>query len=771
MKVVSHPSMNVGWIHWRRRRESPLTTFIVKASAKLRHEDAAAITDEPDQLSGDVYRDDNPDGSLLYASDFAPFKPRADVLVLASAQTDDRRAVTSLPVRMRIGQLSKTLLVLGPRTWKRNLLGPYGASDCEAFTKLKICYEAAFGGRKSRKNPVGCGMDSDDLPLVENPHRLVQRPSDNVDPVGFGPVHTAWQPRSSLVGTYDDRWVKQRWPWFPDDFDFAYFNAAPRDQQLDGFLRGDEQVVFENLHPVHAVFRTTLPAVRARCFLNERTIDGKLVFREVPLQLDTLWIDLDVQKLVLVWRGHIATRTVKLHEIEQLLVWTESVVDAPRAPDHYQRLLAEQIRAEDAEFAEAETYPEPDDDEFEQKFVAFDQEVAEADKEIAQAEAAAQREVTEAISPFGASSVQVPLQPNSESDSPLESLRAALKHLQDVSPDEAAAIQADIADIEQVEAEFTALENELQQEFAPAITREAAIAIAQRGESLAMSDLSEMDLSGQNLAGVDATGARLWKTNLQGANLHGANLSGANLTAADLSHADLTGAVLDDADLSAALLHGAKVTGLSLEGASLGGLQLSGMDFNGAHGHGADFSGSDLAGARFVAVVLPSADFSQCVLEGADFRKAELPRAQFDAVKAARCTLEDADLTGASFSDAADFTGASFRRCRALGAVFDSARLDRAEFGSALLSGAQFSEASLRATNLDRTTAPSASFEDALLHGAVLTNSNLARASFDRADLSNANFEGSNLYAAGFWEPILRDANFHRCNLKETSLA
>lgn len=51
-------------------------------------------------------------------------------------------------------------------------------------------------------------------------------------PAGLGIVGRAWQTRLSLAGTYDDLWLKERHPYLPDDFDFAYWNSAPVDQQI-----------------------------------------------------------------------------------------------------------------------------------------------------------------------------------------------------------------------------------------------------------------------------------------------------------------------------------------------------------------------------------------------------------------------------------------------------------------------------------------------------------------------------------------------------------
>ena len=109
-----------------------------------------------------------------------------------------------------------------------------------------------------------------------------------------------WAPRAGMVGTaYGAAWRKLRSPFYAEDFDWSHFNAAPRDQQLERYLRGDEEVVFENLHPEAPRFAKRLPGVRVRAFVDD--VHGRV--REVALHLDTLFADLPAGRLFLTWRG------------------------------------------------------------------------------------------------------------------------------------------------------------------------------------------------------------------------------------------------------------------------------------------------------------------------------------------------------------------------------------------------------------------------------------------------------------------------------------
>ena len=780
MRVHLEAGLAAGWKVHSFQPGRLSACFAVKSSYRLHNGAVPVPADEPELVSADKHSDDDLTKSLLYPTDFAPLKPRADVVVLATAHAPGKRPVPRLPVRIKVGPIEKTLIVTGRRVWQGDRSGRPGSTEPQPFVSLALTYENAFGGPTSKKNPVGRGVESGDLPQIEDPRRLLATPHDDIDPAGFGPIAPTWHPRADLVGTYDERWLKERWPWFPEGFDYGSFNAAPRDQQVEGFLNGDEELRFENLHPEHTRYHSRLPGLRNRCFLHERSADNELSFREVPLVLDTLWLDLNEEKMILVWRGHAPVRTIKLKEVEQILSWTEPLSEPPRPAAYCPIFLAERERAEEAEWGiespEAADAAEAEEvaanAESERAFAEFDKEMADANRELDEAAAALEAKWAAEKSVMIASGIDpTVLEPKAAPQSPSESLRAAIREMQGSRPEDAAILQQQLADVEQLEADEAAMDKAFSADFPPEPTRDDILAAVARHESLAEKDLSEMDFTGHDLSGIDFREASLRQAILKGANLQKANLKGADLSEADLSDADLTQAVLDGASLAGAVLAGTRLAGLSLNGTDLSGVNLAGADFLGSSGKSADFSGSDLTNARFIGVKLPEADFSDSKLEGADFRDAEIPRADMDGAKAAGVILEGADMTGVSASGGTDFTAANFKGARAAAAVFGGATLDRANFSRAILVRAQFSDASIQEAVFDRADLSSASFDGAVLQRAVLTNANLIRAGFDQADLTEADLRGSNLYEAGFWETRLDRVDFRNANVKGTTRA
>ncbi|WP_157671064.1 DUF2169 domain-containing protein, partial [Chitinibacter sp. GC72] len=85
-------------------------------------------------------------------------------------------------------------------------------------------------------------------------------------------------------------------PNLPEDFDFAYWNAAPADQQIN-WPAGNFLLDLTNLTP-SGLLRTALPGHRA--FVLARMHSGQLL--PLPMRTDTLIIDTDALTITLVHR-------------------------------------------------------------------------------------------------------------------------------------------------------------------------------------------------------------------------------------------------------------------------------------------------------------------------------------------------------------------------------------------------------------------------------------------------------------------------------------
>jgi hypothetical protein len=264
----------------------------------------------------DVFSGDPGLSAPVYESDYVLRKPKCDVLLNGSCYAPGGKPSTKVTVSMQVGSLSKSFNVIGNRVWKKRLFWMTSTKPVP-FTAMPISYNTAFGGEDNTHkdpgkhktylaNPVGVGyhhnlkgavINGKPLPNTEELYRPIKHPRKHYRPMALGPVGRNWHPRHSLAGTYDQNWIDHGFPFLPADFNDAYYQAAPADQQMD-YLRGGEEVTLVNLTPAGRVqFR--LPTVEMPVVFFPKKGDKK----ETAAVIDALLIEPDGQRFMLVWRS------------------------------------------------------------------------------------------------------------------------------------------------------------------------------------------------------------------------------------------------------------------------------------------------------------------------------------------------------------------------------------------------------------------------------------------------------------------------------------
>lgn len=272
--------------------------------------------------------------SLMYDCDLTFRKPGTDIILHGHAVAPDGDLVTSLDVSLAVGDLNKTIRVFGDRRWCRSPLGPVPSSPGR-FSRIPLVYERAYGGEdphetdteqraSDQRNPVGSGFATQAASLIDLPVPNLEAPDDLISnwrsrprPMGFGPIARNWVPRITYAGTYDERWRRERLPFYPDDFQCEFFLSSPRDQVARPHLRGGEKVCMRNLTS-SGLLAFNLPRV---------TLGFSTLFagRRVnhPATLGTVILKPDQSQLVLVW--HTMLRCPRRHlDIVETLVFQKS---------------------------------------------------------------------------------------------------------------------------------------------------------------------------------------------------------------------------------------------------------------------------------------------------------------------------------------------------------------------------------------------------------------------------------------------------------------
>ncbi len=278
----------------------------------------APLKPDPDQkrvVTADEFYGEPTTSSMRFENDLAPFKPRSDIVINAIAHAPGGKPSRQWDVAVQVGKLQKRLTVTGPRYWKHHAISGWELAKPESCTQTLIRYEHAFGGgwlHKDKsgvyeKNPVGSGFvnkrfaDKKKLipaPRIMSPADPAPKLGGTYKPQGFSAIGKSWLPRRKYGGTYDERWLKERSPKLPKDFDFLYYNCAHPDLIYDGYLRGDEVVVLKNLHKRRPFLQFYLPNFQVSAAITDHD-----AYRYAALgNLDTLYLDVEESQAFLVWR-------------------------------------------------------------------------------------------------------------------------------------------------------------------------------------------------------------------------------------------------------------------------------------------------------------------------------------------------------------------------------------------------------------------------------------------------------------------------------------
>ena len=598
--------------------------------------------------------------------DRALFKPCADVTLRGAARPVKPVAQTKVRFSfgLRDGGFERELAVFGERRWKRG-----APSRPQRFESVPLSWAHAFGGPDDAANPDGCGIDGDKLPHVEDPAELVISRSDRPRPAGFAPIGMHWPERWSRLGTYDGAWQRERFPFFPDDFDWRFFQVAPPPQQLET-LAGDERYRIEGMHRDHPVLAGRLPGVRMRAFAQQTLAAGGDFF-EILLKLDTALFDVDALTVHLSWRGVLEVGDARATELAQFFV------------------IRDVMSAEPTELAGAR-----------ERYMAMSG-------------------VQPSIPSDGGS-------PARDSDTPSAALDPAVRRraralmaggtsLDGVELDGGDLSQLDLAGRSLVGADLTGSSLRLC-DFTDA--------------DLSGAQLAGADLSGATLDGAHLSMADLAAAVLDDATLVGATLSDADFRRVRAHRARFDEASGNRPRFAGADLHGASFTGCKLDAPDFWGAALDDVDFSGAHVPAIRLYEVHAQRLSFRGATIEGARADECDLDSCDLVDALANESVWDNSRLHACNFSRAHLRGAGLCEvvasASVFAGVDLKHARLRHAALANADLRGANLMEATLEGADLSGADLRGASLYGAETWLATIADARFDGADLSNTKLA---------------------------------------------
>ncbi|WP_367871326.1 DUF2169 domain-containing protein [Luteolibacter sp. Populi] len=362
MDFVNQTKLAAGWTMGFRKDGRELMVVAAKGTFMIpsrSDQEPVLATAQVPLVTGDTFTGEPGFSAVEYEVDYAHLKPACDVLVNGCAYAPGGRPASCVPVALVAGPIRKHFEVIGERRYELGILGS-SAPPPKPFVSLPISYDKAYGGadhhprepdkvRTYADNPVGVGYypltqghDRSGKPLActREPGKPADDPNQSYRPMAFGPMGRNFKDRYKFAGTYDKNWQDHRAPFFPADFDYRYFQAAPEDQQMP-YPQGGETILLENLSPrgrlVFALPRRSVPVL----FIPYR---GQAY--EQQAVIDTVVIEPEFDRFTMTWRTS-APMGRSCFDLMRVVVgrgMREHVRDSRRGGKRHFKNLAEFIR-------------------------------------------------------------------------------------------------------------------------------------------------------------------------------------------------------------------------------------------------------------------------------------------------------------------------------------------------------------------------------------------------------------------------------------------
>ncbi len=688
-------------------------------------------------------------------------------------------------VEVQIGNQRKELNVFGDRHWIKGIGGQWKLSDPEMLPQLSLNYQYSFGGPDYPENPLGKGYVKDlaqyksnviAVPNITLPDQPISIPDQKMLPAGFGPYDQTWPQRFSKIGTYDEKWLNERFPGFAEDFDPAFLNTAPLDQQQREKFTCLESFSCKNMHPEKSSINSRLPGIRTRCFINNGE-NKEIDLHEIKMQADTVWLFPHKECGVVLFRGQIEVSDDQASEFSQIVVAYEKLTDDSRPLSHYKEALSSRL----------------------DKKKGYLQSLNEKDLIPDGAQSAMSQLLKEGESASGDGILEKNIQKKSDSE-----IEAAWESIKDygLNPDDykkknedfSVDIDMDNLDqlddlVEKIELEAKKQEKELEDSLRNVFSSMGndydeflADAETKKGERVSFS--AEEMISLMRDSGIDdpKKEARLHKIEKEfdSLSIQYGHFFDPVPAPSQESMDEMRKKVIQ------AVKEGKSLTKRELPGVDLSGLDLTGIDLSESFLDGAKLQGTILTNANLSKTMLARANLSDARLNNANLTetnlgKANLNKADFSDCQLKKAVFYQADLTEASFVHA-QMEAVDFTECIAEDTHFSSATLDNAMFFESKLNGADFSDSSLNEAFFYNTSVQKANFSNAKLMEAVLVQVNANGSDFKNANMENlrtamktsmenSDFTQANLKNANLRETSLKHSNFTKADLSAADLS
>jgi uncharacterized protein YjbI with pentapeptide repeats len=697
---------------------------------------------------------------LLNASmilDLGYAKPQGEWLVAGDACAPDKTPVRAMKVLAKFGKHKKKLSVIGDRQWNGSFFSP--ASRAKLFDTMPLTYQRTYGGESFKANPLGTGIikkkyqDEDSglyrLANVYHPRQSTIADSFKRTPVGFAPLDICWPERAKYQGTYDQQWLDNIHPGFPDDTDPQLFNAAPSDQQIKGFIKPGEKYVIKGMNAQHPELVGQLPDICVRVFISQ--LDGESeVFKEIKTQIDTVWFFPSLALGLCIHRGVAQVNDSDGLDVKRLVLACEGSKDKPRSLDYYQQVV--KLRTDTKTvlghlFNDSQLMPQKTKAAQAKEQLLFDQAKVKKQQKI---DAITQKKIASIKAMYPDIAIEDLMPPSPESPFGLEEPGPIPQQLLDSG-------DVDLSPyVEYVNIMAEKGKAQMAQQLAAAETqKQQYLEQVPKGQTQSLADMHArvhycvFTVATDLAEKAPKPPLPSWLSDVSLNDEQADKIQTATqLLMSQTKHArqnspTSTTPLLPLPSQGALLLRGWVLQLLNAK-RSLAGRDLSEADLSGL-----DFSGLDMRDVMMEKADLSHCDFSDCRLDGSVFTQANLTQAVFN-----QSIMIKANLSAIK-ADNASFVGADLSHCIMADAVFDDC-----DFSTAKLHDVMALKVDLSGCKLQQVSCDKSHFVEANLARSDWQQAKVSASILLQPDLSQSNWQQSELSRCIVVQAKANDANF-----------
>lgn len=732
-------------------------------------------------------------------------KACGEVFVAGSAFAPKGKPVSKMKVAIKVAGCEKKLQVIGNRKWSGNgILGLSDASRPEPFTSMSLGPQESYGGVGYDINPDGKGLvNKDNFDAEQNAYHLpnlyLEKESISASRSKRGvaclwPINIIHPQRKKLQGTFDKQWQEKVCPGFPDDTDPRYFNAAPADQQLKGFIDPGQEYHLEGMHPELPILTGKIPEMKVRAFVSQESTqesEEKSDFKEIDMQIDTLWLFPELEMGIAIHRGVLPANDSAGLDIKNLMLAMERKDDKFRPLSYFQNVRDLRLNKNTSVghmFNASQLLPAHTAQESAQRkkwFQGAKQLLLEKNKKLAaQMLKQFQNEPSDIDWDSIIDEALLAVEKDSESVPPPIPQELLDKADFDLTP----FIEWGKELFEKSQANAKKLQEELDAElakkplFPPAPESDDSIqarvdnvvrvltdtALAQNGEQQdPMVELDQMSHKAERQA---------------------------RQTAPDLVFPDKVlpehGPALLRQKIIKLIAAGESLVGRDLAGADLSGLDLGGIDFRDVMLEQANLSNANFTGCLFDGAVFTDALIENSILAGCSFVSANFSNVKCRQSRFSESVFERSVMLQSQFNQC-DFSGAKFSHIQTMGSnweksLFNQAELQEMQWVESDLNRTCWKQAKLIQCNLLQCQYQESDWQQAFLFRCVMVKSEAQKANFfavsakitqfsTEGDFTGADFSSGNWEQCGFRGLNLNGANlsasvFKSCDFGDADL-